>query len=103
MAFLAVDDVGAEQWHGRLNHVFSEAAALRESNYREDVLVRFGRLNQKVGAALGCPRVDRALQYRSLQKPIELDGALRPVDRLLKHGRVPRHLGEQSKATPAAM
>ncbi len=37
MAFFAVDDVGAEQWHGRLNHVFSEAAALRE--------VAFGLLN----------------------------------------------------------
>ncbi len=62
MAFFAVDDVGAEQWHRRLNHAFSEATALRQSNYREDVLVRFGRFNQKVGATFGCPGVDRALQ-----------------------------------------
>lgn len=43
MAFFTLDDVGAEQRHGCLNHAFSESAALRESNYREDVLVRFGR------------------------------------------------------------
>lgn len=42
MAFFAVDDVGAEQWHRRLNHAFGEATALRQSNYREDVLVRLG-------------------------------------------------------------
>lgn len=55
MAFFAVDDVGAEQWHRRLNHAFSEATALRQSNYREDVLVRFGRFNQKVGATSVVP------------------------------------------------
>src|SRR5680860_473479 len=103
MAFFGVDDVGAEQWHRRLNHAFSEATALRQSNYREDVLVRFGRLNQKVGATFGCPGVDRALQYRSFQEPIELDGAPRPVDRLLSMDAYRVTWVSSQKPTPAAM
>jgi hypothetical protein len=97
MAFFAVDDIRADQRYGRLNHVFREATTFRKSNYLKDVLLRFGGLNKKVGSTFGGPRVDRSLQNRSFQKPIKRDGALRSVNRLFEHGRVPRHLGEQSK------
>jgi hypothetical protein len=96
--FLPVDHIGTDQGYRRLDHALSETPALGQPDDLQNVLFRLGRINDEMSAAFSCACTHRLANDRTVQVPIELDGAFRAIDGLLKHGRVPRHLGQQSKA-----